>query len=97
MTKEEWQRHVHEIYLRYPSFTMEEHHTLNRVLYLLRTDKDVKDYNISIPLGDGRNLNIPSLHECFVPVWALQREVTEIEFCDVDYGFDGVCLTIYIK
>ena len=97
MTNAEFQTKLQGIYAEYPFICKPERKTLNILLYVLRMDDSVTDYNINLVYEDGRLVCIPSVKECFVPVHDLAMHVKAVECEEYDFGFDGLCLTIYVE
>ena len=97
MTNAEFQVKLKDIYASYPFICKPERKTVNILFYVLRMDKTVTDYNVNLITEDGRTLCVPSVKKCFVPVNDLAMHVKEVECEEEDYGFDGLCLTVYVE
>ena len=97
MTNAEFQIKLQGIYAQYPIICKPERKTLNILLYVLRMDESVTDYNINIIHEDGRLVCIPSVKECFVSISELAMHVKSVECDEYDYGFDGLCLTVHVE
>ena len=96
MTNAEFQKHLQDIYNSHDILGKSERKTVNELLYMLRMDSSVTDYNVILMSDDGRTLCIPSVKECFVPVHDLTLYVKEVEYEEDDY-FDGICLTVHTE
>ena len=97
MTNSEFQKKLKTMYASYPFICKPEKKTVNILFYVLRRDVGVTDYNINLITEDGRTLCVPSVRETFVPVSSLALHVKEVECEEDDYGFDGLCLTVYLE
>lgn len=96
MTNVEFQEKLRQMYKDHPIIGVSERKTINELLYMLRMDDSVTDYNVNIKEGKAWGC-IPSVKECFVPVRTLAKHVTKVECDEEDYGFDGLCLTVYVE
>lgn len=100
MTNAEFQKKLAAMYAGHPILTKGPKQTFNVLTYILR--KDDVDYNISIPpYKEGMGwLCIPSVKDFFIPVRELAMHVKEVKLdeCDNDaFGFDGICLTVWLE
>ena len=97
MTNAEFQKKLEVMYEEHPTICGGAKKTFNALVWLLKQD-DV-DYNISIPPyeKDMGWMCIPSVKECFIPVKTLAMHVKEVEVDEDDYGYDGICLTVYLE
>lgn len=101
MTNAEFQKKLEEMYKSHSVITKSPNKTFNELVWTLRQD-DV-DYNISIPPYEDNMgwLCIPSVKECFIPVKALVKHVSKVEFDedfnDDEFGYDGICLTVWLE
>lgn len=100
MTNVEFQKKLVELYALHPIINKSERKTFNELLYVLRKDYSVTDYNINTFYGDEMSC-ITSAKECFVPVRDLARHVSKVEydefFNDAEFGYDGICLTVWLE
>ena len=98
MTNAEFQKKLEAMYAAHPFLNKQNPKTVNILFYLLRMDDSVTDYNVNIiKNGESGVLCVPSVKECFVPIRDLALHVKEVECEENDYGFDGLCLTVYIE
>ena len=98
MTNVEFQQKLKEIYASHDIIGKSERKTVNELLYMLRMDDSVADYNINlIRDGEVSTICIPSVKLCFVPLRDLVMHVKEVECEEFDYGFDGLCLNVYVE
>lgn len=98
MTNAEFQKKLEEMYTEHPFLNKQNPKTVNILLYVLRMDDSVTDYNVNIIKDDSNGvICIPSVKECFVPIGDLALHVREVECEEEDYGFDGLCLTVYVE
>ena len=101
MTNKDFQKKLEEMYASHSFITKGPRKTFNELVWVLRQD-DV-DYNVNIvPYDDdARWLCIPSIKECFIPVRDLAMHVSKVEFDEEfnndDFGYDGICLTVYLE
>lgn len=97
MTNTEFQNKLKEIYSSYNHIGKSERKTLNTLLYMLRMDEKVADYNIDLVDEVGNIVCIPSVKEFFVPTKYLTMYVRKVVCEEEDYGFNGLCLTVYVE
>ena len=97
MTNAEFQEHLDDIYASYPFICKPVRKTVNILFYVLQRDVSVTDYNINLVTENGKILCVPSVKESFVPVKTLAMHVKEVVCEEEDYGFDGLCLTVYVE
>lgn len=97
MTNAAFQNKLKEIYSSYNFIGKSERKTLNTLLYMLRMDEEVADYNVNLVDEVGEIVCIPSVKECFVPTKYLAMYVKKVECEEENYGFDGLCLTVYVE
>lgn len=97
MTNAEFQNKLNEIYSSHDIVGKSERKTVNALLYMLRMDNKVTDYNVNLVDEVGATVCIPSVRECFVSTKYLTMYVKEVECEEDDCGFDGLCLTVYVE
>lgn len=98
MTNAEFQKYLQDIYDSHDIIGKSKVKTLNELLYMLRMDDSVTDYNVNLIIDGETGIGcIPSVKECFVPVRDLAMHVKAVECDEYDYGFDGLCLTVYLE
>lgn len=98
MTDAEFQKKLEGMYKEHPFLNKQNPKTVNILLYILRMDKNVTDYNVNLIKDDADGVTcIPSVKECFVPIRHLALHVKEVECEEEDYGFDGLCLNVYVE
>jgi len=97
MTNVEFQKRFKDLCQKYPFIGIHIKKTVNELFYMLRMDNSVTDYNVNLITEDNRTLCIPSVRETFIPVSELAMHVKEVECEEDDYGFDGLCLNVYVE
>ena len=98
MTNAEFQKKLTGMYEKYPFLSKQNPKTVNILLYILRKDVSVTDYNVNLIKDDADGvICIPSVKECFVPIGDLALHVKEVECEEEDDGFDGLCLNVYVE
>lgn len=95
MTNAEFQKHFKEMRDSYRLIGRGDNLTVNELLYMLRMDKQIPDYNVNIITEDDKVFCIFSVKQCFVPTKSLAWYVKEIEL-EEDCDIEDVCLTIRI-
>jgi uncharacterized protein YihD (DUF1040 family) len=98
MTNAEFQKKLKGMYEEHPFLNKQNPKTVNILLYILRMDDGVTDYNVNLIKDNEDGVRcIPSVKECFVPIGDLVLHVKEVECEEEDYGFDGLCLNVYVE
>lgn len=97
MTNAEFQKHLKEILDSHDIIGKGNSMTVNELLYLLRMDKDVSDYNVNLVTEDGSVSCIFSVKQCFVPVKSLALHVKKVECDEFDWGVDETCLIVHTE
>jgi hypothetical protein len=96
MNNNEFQLKLTSLYDEHLLPTKRKQRTFNELCYALRMDASVTDYNIST-VENGIWSCIPSVKETFIPVKCLSKRVVKVQMDEDDYGFDGICLTVYLE
>lgn len=97
MTNAEFQKHFKKLLDTHDIIGKGNSMTVNELLYLLRMDKDVSDYNVNLVTEDGSISCIFSVKQCFVPVKSLVLHVKKVECDEFDYGIEDVCLIVHTE
>ena len=97
MTNAEFQKHFKEVRDSYNLIGKGDKLTVNELLYMLRMDQDVPDYNVNLIDEAGRLFCICSVNQCFVPTKSLVWYVKEIELDEDFSDTEEICLTVYTQ
>jgi hypothetical protein len=97
MTNAEFQQHLQNIYDSHDVIGKSAQKTVNELFYMLRQDKTVTDYNVNLLHENGSCICVPSVKETFVTIGSLKMHVSKVECEEEDYGFDGLCLNVYVE
>ena len=97
MTNAEFQQHLQNIYDSHDILGKDKRPTVNALFYMLRQDKKVADYNVNLLRENGGCVCVPSVQETFVAISELKMHVNKVECEEEDYGFDGLCLNVYVE
>jgi len=81
MKNAEFQNKLKEGYAACFPYSQNNLRTFNELVHVLRMDKEVEDYDISIPPinKDSGWVCIPSVKECFIPLKYLNMNVKSVE------------------
>lgn len=98
MTNAEFQNNLKKLCALYPCIGEREKKTVNELFWILSQDNGVTDYNITLfKAGEAGVVCIPSAKTAFIPIDILEMHVKEVECEEEDYGFDGLCLNVYVE
>ena len=79
MTNVEFQKHLEEMYSKFPIIARSKQKTINELVFVLRHDDDVKDYCLNID-SESEGFSFGMLKECFHPVRHLALKIKSLEY-----------------
>ena len=79
MTNAEFQKHLEEMYEKFPIIAMSKKKTINELIFVLRNDDSVNDYFLNIN-SKSKGFTIGFLKESFFPVRQLALKIDSIEY-----------------
>ena len=79
MTNAEFQKHLEEMYKKFPVIAMSKKKTVNELVFVLRNDDSVDDYFLNIN-SKSKGFSCGFLKESFFPVRQLALKVNLIEY-----------------
>lgn len=79
MTNAEFQKHLEEMYKKFPVIAMSKKKTVNELVFVLRNDDSVDDYFLNIN-SKSKGFLFGFLKESFFPVRQLALKVNYIEY-----------------
>lgn len=83
MTNVEFQKHLEEMYNKFPMIAKSKQKTINELVFVLRHDEEVKDYCLNID-SESEGFSFGMLKECFHPVRHLALKIKSLEYEECD-------------
>lgn len=83
MTNVEFQKHLEEMYNKFPMIAKSKQKTINELVFVLRHDEKVKDYCLNID-SESEGFSFGMLKECFHPVRHLALKIKSLEYEEYD-------------
>ena len=94
MTNAEFQVKLETMYAKFPYIAKRKQKTLNELIYVLRMSGE--DYQLTTTDENSPNTFgcIPGIHDVFIPVKDLAKQVVSVEFDDETYEEMGIMLLL---